>query len=141
MGGGRNRPNLLPKTPSYFLRHVSNPQILGAYYAQNALEERGQIQWEDLRSANATIPEGFARYAVYEDIKQVKKHQGSLQLLYDPATQMNSGNTHLDYRHSQANYFAQPTDLLGATQWYDIDPYAEAGEAQQNDLNPDDGFC
>ena len=140
VGGGRNPdPTYYQKLPSYFLRHVSNPQILGAYYAQNALEERGQIQWEDLRSANATIPEGFARYAVYEDIKQVKKHQGSLQLLYDPRPN-EFWNTRLDYRHSQANYFAQPTDLLGATQWYDIDPYADAGEAQQNDLNRTTAF-
>ena len=69
---------------------MSNPQILGAYYAQNALEERGQIQWEDLRSANATIPEGFARYAVYEDIKQVKNTKAvcNCSTTRDP---MNSG--------------------------------------------------
>ena len=135
IGGGRNPdPTYYQKLPSYFLRDVSSPQIVRAYYAQKALEETGQIQWEDLRSANATIPDRFARYAVYEDVKHMQKLQGSVQLFYDPRPN-EFWNIRLNYRQSQANYFAQLTDLLGATQWYDIDPYAEEGEAQQNDLN------
>ena len=135
VGGGRNPdPTYYQNLPSYFLRDDASPDILGAYYARNALAETGQIHWDDLRIANTSISDDFARYAVYEDVKQLEKRQVNMQLLFDPRADT-FWNTQLSFRQILANYFAQPTDLLGGRWWYDIDPYAVESEAQQNDLN------
>lgn len=135
IGGGRNPdPVYYQNLPSYYLRDSTAPNIEGAYYAQKTLIENGQLDWANLRTANTSIEDEFARYAVYEDTKQVEKASGSLQFIYHP--QANEfWNSSLHFKKSNAIYFAQPTDFLGAKQWYDIDPYAERFEAQQNNLN------
>lgn len=135
VGGGKNPdPVYYQNLPSYFLRDRASPNIEGAYYAQKKLEESGQIQWGQLRNANASIQDGFARYMLYDDMKQVEMFNARAQLFFDPKPNA-FWKTTFHYRESLATYFAQPTDFLGATQWYDIDPYAESQNTQQNDLN------
>lgn len=134
IGGGRNPdPVYYQNLPSYFLQDPATSDFEAAYRAQHTLVTDGQINWASMRMANHSISDGSARYAVYEDVKQSENKSAALQLFHDPSPG-SYWNITLAYRNSQANYFAQPIDFLGATHVWDIDPYAETDTAQFNNL-------
>jgi hypothetical protein len=134
IGGGRNPdPVYYQNLPSYFLRDPTILNRSGAYIAEKALENDGQIDWESLRQANQSIPDGSARYALYEDAKQEVGIAGAIRLFFDPRPG-EFWNTVLSMNQSEANYFAQPTDLLGAKHLWDIDPYAQTSLGQLNNV-------
>ncbi|MGB2171985.1 MAG: hypothetical protein ACPH03_06040 [Flavobacteriaceae bacterium] len=134
IGGGRNPdPVYYQNLPSYFLRDQSNPNILGAYQAEKQLKTEGQINWGQLRSANATLSDQSARYALYEDVKDEARSWGGVRLFFDPKPG-EFWNTAFAISQSNANYFAQPIDMLGASHLWDIDPYAETPAAAPNNL-------
>ena len=133
-GGGRNPdPVYYQNLPSYFLRNTANQDLGKAFLAINNLRDKGQIDWLSLRFANASQGEDYARYAVYEDLKQENKTAFSIRLFFDPSAE-EFWNTSFSYQKSEAAYFAQPIDFLGAKRWYDINPYAEDEITQKNDL-------
>jgi hypothetical protein len=134
IGGGRNPdPVYYQNLPSYFLRNPANQDLAKAYLATNNLKDKGQIDWLSLRFANASQGENYARYAVYEDVKQENKSAFSVRLFFDPSAE-EFWNTSFSYQKSAATYSAMPTDFLGAKMWYDINPYAEDEVTQKNDL-------
>ncbi len=133
-GGGRNPdPVYYQNLPSYFLRDKTDQALNKAFLAQEDLQEKGQIDWAALRFSNATLAHTFARYALYEDLKKENKTAFSVRLFFDP-TAKETWNTSFSYQKSEATYFAQPIDFLGAAAWYDINPYAETQESQKNNL-------
>lgn len=134
IGGGRNPdPVYYQNLPSYFIRNPANQDLAKAFLAENNLQDKGQIDWLSLRFANASLGENYARYAVYEDLKQESKNAFSVRLFFDPSAE-EFWNTSFSYQNSEATYFAQPTDFLGAKMWYDINPYAEDEITQKNHL-------
>lgn len=134
IGGGRNPdPVYYQNLPSYFLQNPATADLQAAHLAQHALKTDGQINWMLMRMANQSISDGSARYAVYEDVKQSENKSIALQLYNDPSPG-SYWNTTLMYRRTQADYFAQPIDFLGATHVWDIDPYAETDVARFNNL-------
>lgn len=134
IGGGRNPdPVYYQNLPSYFLRNPADQDLTKAFLANNNLQDRGQIDWLSLRFANASQGKNYARYAVYEDLKQENKNAFSVRLFFDPSAE-EFWNTSFSYQKSAAIYSAQPTDFLGAKMWYDINPYAEDEISQKNDL-------
>ncbi len=138
IGGGRNPdPVYYQNLPSYFLRSLVAPNLSGAYTAQKALENDGQIDWLGLRQANQSVPDGSARYALYEDVKREMRATAAARLFFDPRPG-EFWNTVFSISQSRAKYFAQPVDLLGAKHIWDIDPYAETTIGQFNNvLTPD----
>lgn len=133
VGGGRNpSPIYYQNLPSYYLRHLEAPDFLGAYFAEKQLQAHPQMNWTALREANINSPDGYARYAQYEDV--VRQVQSMTSLFF--RTQLHP-NLHwrasLSARIQKGRYYAQPVDLLGAKSIYDLDPFAE-GEAQNNNL-------
>lgn len=138
IGGGRNPdPVYYQNLPSYFLRDPSNLNLSGAYIAEKALENDGQIDWFSMRQANQSILDGSARYALYEDVKQELHIAGAIRLFFDPRPG-EFWNTVFSISQSDASYFAQPIDLLTAQHVWDIDPYAETILGRFNNvLTPD----
>ena len=134
IGGGRNPdPVYYQNLPSYFLRKPADQDLAKAFLATNNLQDEGQIDWLSLRFANATHGENYARYAVYEDLKQENKNAFSFRLFFDPSAE-EFWNTSFSYQKSTATYSAVPTDFLGAKMWYDINSYAEDEITQKNHL-------
>lgn len=138
IGGGRNPdPVYYQNLPSYFLRNLTAPNLSGAYIAQRALENEGQIDWSNLRQANQSVPDGSARYALYEDVKSEIRSTAAIRLFFDPRPG-EFWNTVFSISQSEARYFAQPIDLLDAQHVWDIDPYAETTLGRFNNvLTPD----
>ncbi len=138
IGGGRNPdPVYYQNLPSYFTRDQTDQDLAKAFLAENHLQEEGQIDWQAMRFANSFQENIYARYAVYEDIKQENKNAFSVRLFFDPSAE-EFWNTSFSYQKSEANYFAQPIDFLGAKSWYDINPYAEGEINQKNHLLRED---
>lgn len=135
-GGGRNPdPIYYQYLPSYALRNENNPDYSKAYLLERALIDNGQIDWKSLYFGNQN-KNGVARYALYNDIQKLNQKYFSLQYTSDPT----KGIT---YRFGffgateKSIFFAQPTDLLGATYLTNYNPYAESElELYYNLLEP-----
>ncbi|WP_308991525.1 TonB-dependent receptor [Mariniflexile litorale] len=141
-GGGSNpSATYYQNLPSYFERNFSND--LGfAYTAQQAFLNNGQINWNDLYSANIsnTIQGGHAIYALYED--RVDDKQVTFNTTLN--TQINDHiifNAAINYKVLNSKNYAKVLDLLGSKGYLDVDGYANDfvnnPSAIQNDLlNP-----
>ena len=138
-GGGSNpSATYYQKLPSYFERNF--PNDLGfAYTAQQEFLNNGQINWNDLYSANNsnTIQGGNAIYALYEDRVDDK------QLTFNSTlnSQISDNiifNAAINYKSLNSENYAKVFDLLGATGYLDVDGYANDfvnnPAAIQNDL-------
>ena len=134
LGGGSNPdPVYYQFLPSYFLRDATKPDYARAYLAEQALLENGQIKWANLYNANGIQADGNAIYALYEDVQSLKQMAVTVQGANRFSNRM-EGKWEAHYTQEQSNFFARPTDLLGAEQLWDLNPYAADLEAAQNNL-------
>ncbi|KJD31690.1 TonB-dependent receptor [Tamlana nanhaiensis] len=137
-GGGSNpSPTYYQKLPSYFERNFPD-NLENAYLALNEFQDNGQINWNDLYSANInnTANGGNAIYALYED--RVDDTQITFNSILNKAINehviLNAG---LNFKALSSENFASVLDLLGAQTYLDVDAYATSIDEAQNDLrNP-----
>ncbi len=137
IGGARNpTPEYYQNLPSYLLRD-QNPTAYDyelAYLAQQEFINDGQLNWNDLYTANATVVAqgGNSTYIVQEDRNDDK--QLSINTIFDTELSDNIKlNATLSYRKLNSENYAKITDLLGGTGYLDIDAFAEE-EAQDQVL-------
>lgn len=134
-GGGANpSPTYYQKLPSYFERN--DPDDLdAAYQALKAFQNDGQLHWNAIYQANIAHAEqgGNAIYALYED--RVDDTQFTVNSILNSAINQNVFiNAALNYKALNSENFAQVIDLLGASQYLDVDAFASNSHDAQNDL-------
>ncbi len=132
-GGGQNPdPIYYQYLPSYALRNPLKPDYTAAYLARAALEQQGQWPWEDIYQNN---PED-ATYALQEDVQQPLRFSTNVQQQWQLSPSLR-WSSEVNYSREKSTFYATPTDLLGATRIWDLNPYAATFEQAQNDLlNP-----
>jgi len=138
LGGGQNPdPTYYQKLPSYFLRTADDQNFKSAYLAQKTLVEDGQMDWNSFYETHKNQEDGFAVYALYQDVKAPQKSTAVLRLGKDWISGFKL-NFNGIYRMETTAYYATPSDLLGADYLGDYNPYAPNFESVQNDLNQPD---
>nr|WP_321221487.1 TonB-dependent receptor [uncultured Psychroserpens sp.] len=128
-GGARNpTPEYYQNLPSYHLRDPSPTayDYEQAYLAAEEFRNDGQLDWNALYSANATLrAQGYnSIYAIQEDRNDDK--QFTINTIFD--TELSDRvrlNGSLSYRNLKSENFAILQDLLGGTGYLDIDAFAE----------------
>lgn len=132
-GGGYNPdPVYYQQLPSYALRNQNDPDYARAFLMEHQLLKAGQIQWESLYKANKARP-NLGVYALYDEVQKVQHWSVTLQTKY-PITSRLTSQWEGYFSRERSHFFARPKDLLGASQLWDIDPYAASVEASPNNL-------
>ncbi|MBZ9728225.1 TonB-dependent receptor [Salegentibacter sp. JZCK2] len=126
VGGGTNPdPTYYQKLPSYYLRFSDNPNYEAAYLAQQDFKENGQLNWEQLYSANNAA--GYTVYALAEDRSDDLKFD-----LNSIVSAKINDNISLDgklaFSYLNSHNFASIKDMLGGETFLDIDFFAEGDE-------------
>ena len=129
LGGARNpTPEYYQNLPSYHLQDA-NPTAYDyqqAYLAQDAFVSDGQLNWNNLYEANASLRAqgGNSLYAVQSDV--IKDRQLSFNSILDAELADNIRlNASINYRSLTSENFARIDDLLGGTGYLDVDFFAE----------------
>ena len=123
-GGANPSPSYYQKLPSYFLADSDGPDFDGAYQAQEAFVNDGQIDWNRIYDANITnnINGLNAAYALYEDRSDDKQ----LTINSNFTTDLND-NIRLmgifDYKKLESNNFAEIIDLFGGSGYLNVDSF------------------
>ncbi|MEH6536954.1 MAG: TonB-dependent receptor [Psychroserpens sp.] len=148
LGGARNPdPSYYQNLPSYHLRDT-NPTAYDyeqAYIAGQDFRNDGQLDWNALYSANATLRTqgGNSIYAIQED--RIDDSQFTINTIFD--TELSERvrlNAMVSYRKLKSENFANLKDLLGGTGYLDVDFFAEEDsnaiggsleDVAQSDLN------
>ncbi|MDG5490907.1 TonB-dependent receptor [Psychroserpens sp. SPM9] len=147
VGGARNPdPSYYQNLPSYHLRD-ENPSAYDyeqAYLAEQSFINDGQLDWNALYSANATLRAqgGNSIYAIQEDRND--DSQFTVNTIFD--TELSERirlNAMVSYRNLKSENFANLKDLLGGTGYLDVDFFAEEDanviqsleDIAQSDLN------
>ncbi|WP_029038164.1 peptidase associated domain and porin domain-containing protein [Salinimicrobium xinjiangense] len=136
LGGGSNPdPAYYQKLPSYFLRFENRPDYQSAYLAERDFVKNGQLNWENLYTANQTAAAsgGNAIYALYEDRTDDRQLTANSNFRY-LANRNLVFNGGINSRYLKSENFASVLDLFGAPFFLDVDVFSE-GSAAQNDLN------
>ena len=129
IGGARNPdPAYYQNLPSYHLR-FPNPTAYDyeqAYLAERDFRNDGQLDWNALYSANATLRAqgGNSIYAIQEDRND--DSQFTINSILD--TELSERirlNAMVSYRNLKSENFAELQDLLGGTGYLDVDFFAE----------------
>ena len=129
LGGARNPdPSYYQNLPSYHLRDP-NPTAADfeqAYLAGQDFRNDGQLDWNALYSANATVRAqgGNSIYAIQEDRND--DSQFTINSILD--TELSERvrlNAMVSYRKLKSENFANLKDLLGGTGYLDVDFFAE----------------
>ncbi|WP_417884735.1 TonB-dependent receptor [Zunongwangia sp.] len=144
-GGGRNPdPAYYQNLPSYFLRFQGNENYEAAYKIQQEFIEDGQLNWQSLYEANQSQKNSNSNaiYALAADIANNRKWLFSSQFQHT-ISPIFSANAALSYTHLLNKNYAEIQDLLGGSEFLDINFFAEETEtipleeAVQNNLkNP-----
>jgi hypothetical protein len=147
LGGARNPdPSYYQNLPSYHLRDP-NPTAADfeqAYLAGQDFRNDGQLDWNALYSANATVRAqgGNSIYAIQEDRND--DSQFTINSILDTElTDRIRLNAMVSYRKLKSENFANLKDLLGGTGYLDVDFFAEEEsnvigsleDVAQSDLN------
>jgi hypothetical protein len=134
IGGARNpTPEYYQNLPSYYLQDA-NPTAYDyqqAYLAEQAFINDGQLNWNNLYTANATTRAdgGNSIYALQADV--IKDQQLTFNTILDADLADNIRlNASLNYRTLKSENFARIEDLLGGTGYLDIDAFAEIEDGQ-----------
>ncbi|WP_204344669.1 TonB-dependent receptor [Psychroserpens algicola] len=129
IGGARNPdPSYYQNLPSYHLRD-ENPTSYDyeqAFLAERNFRNDGQLDWDALYSANATVRAqgGNSIYAIQEDRND--DSQFTINSILD--TELSDRvrlNAMVSYRKLKSENFANLKDLLGGTGYLDVDFFAE----------------
>ncbi|WP_299108753.1 carboxypeptidase regulatory-like domain-containing protein [uncultured Winogradskyella sp.] len=115
-GGANPSPSYYQDLPSYFLADTDGPDYAGAYLAEQEFINDGQIDWENIITANLNNNTGGlnAAYALYEDRNDDK--QLTVNTIF--TTELNENiilNGSINYKKLDSENFAQIIDLLGST--------------------------
>jgi hypothetical protein len=129
LGGARNPdPTYYQNLPSYHLR-FPDPTAYDfeqAYLAERNFVNDGQLDWNGLYSANATVRAqgGNSIYAIQEDRND--DSQFTINTILDTElTDRIRLNAMVSYRNLKSENFAELKDLLGGTGYLDVDFFAE----------------
>lgn len=134
IGGGRNPfGNYYQRMPSYFVRMASPSEYdySLAYLAEQELVRNGQINWNSLYQANATLAQqgGNSIYVLQQDV--FEDSQLSINsILNTKIADHIYFNGSLSYRGLKSENYALLSDLLGGNGYLDIDYFAE-GESNE----------
>ena len=129
LGGARNpTPEYYQNLPSFFLQDP-NPTAFDyqqAFIAQEAFVNDGQLNWNQLYEANATLRNqgGNSLYAIQSDVIEDKQLSFNTILDADLADNIRL-NAALNYRSLNSQNYARIEDLLGGTGYLDVDFFAE----------------
>ncbi len=141
-GGGANPdPVYYQKLPSYFLRFEDNQNFEAAFRAQKEIDKNGQLDWNALYDANLTASENAQNtiYSLAEDVNRDIQLSANSIL----SVQLNKNlklNSSIRYSRLNSENFARIKDLLGGSQYLDIDVFVQdeigaiPGQAAQSDL-------
>nr|WP_321233668.1 TonB-dependent receptor [uncultured Psychroserpens sp.] len=129
LGGARNPdPSYYQNLPSYHLRFPdpTSADFEQAYLAGQDFRNDGQLDWNALYSANATVRAqgGNSIYAIQEDRND--DSQFTINTILD--TELSERvrlNGMVSYRKLKSENFANLKDLLGGTGYLDVDFFAE----------------
>ncbi len=133
IGGGQNPdPVYYQNLPSYALSNQNNPDYTHAFLLEQQLVDDGQINWEELYNANQATPD-YGIYALYNDIQKPRQWTVTLQTK-QPFSSVLKSRWEVYYSNEVSRFMAQPTDLLGATYLWDLDPYASTIKRSANNL-------
>ncbi|WP_298756063.1 TonB-dependent receptor [uncultured Psychroserpens sp.] len=147
LGGARNPdPAYYQNLPSYHLR-FPNPTAADfeqAYLAEQDFRNDGQLDWNALYSANATVRAqgGNSIYAIQEDRNDDSQFTIN-SILDSELSERVRLNASVSYRRLKSENFANLKDLLGGTGYLDVDFFAEEDsnviesleDVAQSDLN------
>ena len=131
-GGANPSPAYYQKLPSYFLTQRSGPDYEGAYRYEQAFRSNGQLDWNQMYHANLTnagsgLP---AAYVLYEDRNDDTQFSANSILRTEFNDNINLIGS-LQHRSLHSDNFAEVLDVLGATEYLNVDPY----DGFQYDLN------
>ena len=132
VGGARNpTPEYYQNLPSFFLQDA-NPTAFDyqqAFVAQEAFVNDGQLNWNNLYEANATLRTngGNALYAIQSDV--IEDDQISFNSILDAELAENIRlNGSINYRSLNSQNYARVEDLLGGTGYLDVDFFADEND-------------
>lgn len=117
--------------PSSYLRFEDNLDYENAYLSEQEFLNNGQLNWTNLYEVNTT--KGNALYYLYED----RVDDAQLSINSNVSSNMSdklSFNAGVSYRDLTSQNYGNMLDLLGGSEFVDLDQYAQ-GDARQNDLN------
>ncbi|GAB1308394.1 carboxypeptidase-like regulatory domain-containing protein [Urechidicola sp. KH5] len=139
LGGGSNPdPTYYQKLPSYFLRDQDNPDYEGAYLAEQAFIEDGQVDWHAMYQANlsSAAQGGNSIYILYDDRNDDNQFTANTIFRRELNDNVNL-NAALTYRNLKSENYGHILDLLGGTGYLNVDNFSETLDEAQNDLrNP-----
>ena len=138
IGGGSNPdPAYYQKLPSYSLRFPYDLNYQAAYLQRETFQEDGQLDWNALYSSNQVMAAagGNSVYTLYEDRND--DQQISANSIFRTELSENLVlNSKVGYQGLKSENFAEIIDLLGGTQYLDVDSFSEGSEAQNDLQNP-----
>ncbi|QKX04632.1 TonB-dependent receptor [Aquimarina sp. TRL1] len=131
-GGGNSRwsnPMHPANLPSYYLQTTKGHNYKNAFLATQRFQENGQLNWDNLIRANSiTRQEGKnATYAIREDIEKATQWNGASQWRIKPTDNLKF-NGAVNYKKEHNRYYAIIGDLLGGTQFLDVDAFVSNSE-------------
>ncbi len=121
--------------PSYWLSKDNLPEAVNRY---TEFMSYGQIDWNYLYQANKNnmADDGSARYYLYDDV--VKDQNLYFTTHFNKRFKDNIIlNASVFYQTLKSEGYAQMDDLLGASFYYDKNPYAPVGMEDNDMKNPD----
>ncbi|TCK68004.1 carboxypeptidase-like protein [Winogradskyella wandonensis] len=137
LGGARNpNPDYYQNLPSFFLQD-QNPTAFDyqqAFIAQEAFVNDGQLNWNQLYEANASLRAqgGNSLYAIQADVIEDKQWSFNSILDADLAENIRL-NAAVNYRILNSQNYARVEDLLGGTGYLDVDFFAEEDNTTDSD--------
>ncbi|SHG87919.1 carboxypeptidase-like regulatory domain-containing protein [Winogradskyella jejuensis] len=137
LGGARNpNPDYYQNLPSFFLQDP-NPTAFDyqqAFIAQEAFVNDGQLNWNQLYEANASLRAqgGNSLYAIQADVIEDKQWSFNSILDADLAENIRL-NAAVNYRTLNSQNYARVEDLLGGTGYLDVDFFAEEDNTTDSD--------
>lgn len=134
IGGGSNPdPAYYQKLPSYFLRDALNPDYGGAFLAERAFLEQGQISWSELYAANLNSGNNYSVYTLYDDSNDRRFWSANIGISKELNKSFSiDGSIAVERNFSE--HYAFMKDLLGGEAYLDIDPFSETIDQAQNNL-------
>ncbi|WP_010519040.1 TonB-dependent receptor [Croceivirga radicis] len=110
--------------PSYYINNTVGADFTNASLAKEGFLKNAQLNWSNLYTAN-TNPSlgGKAAYVLLDDVNQTNtlNFNTIVNLKLNSAIKLDAG---IAYKNNSSTFFAEATDLLGASFHEDIDPFS-----------------
>ncbi len=121
--------------PSYYVNSPIGANFIGANQAKEALKEDPQWSWAKLYEANSNNSrQNNAAYVWYDDVNKESSLTGNalLNLTISQNFKVDSG---IGFQRSKRHSFARSSDLLGAKELLDKDPFTNTRNDVDGPLN------